>query len=113
MKQQLDNRECLLLAEFFTVFGNATRLHIFCALQEGRKTVSELAECAGTTLQNVSQHLRLMREKGAVTMEKEGQYVYYTIADERFVQGARLIRDALADVVRRKATQVLEPTNAE
>jgi DNA-binding transcriptional ArsR family regulator len=46
-------------------------------------------------------------------MEKEGQYVYYTIADERFVQGARLIRDALADVVRRKATQVLEPTNAE
>ena len=107
MNTQLDNRECSLLAEFFTLFGNGTRLQILCALQEGRKTVSELAEHAEVSLQNVSQHLRLMREKGAVTTEKEGQYVYYTIADERLVQGARLIRDALLDATRRRASQVL------
>jgi ArsR family transcriptional regulator len=95
------------LAEFFTLFGNGTRLQILCSLQEGRRTVSELAEHAEVSLQNVSQHLRLMREKGAVTTEKEGQHVYYTIVDERLVQGARLIRDALLDATRRRASQVL------
>jgi ArsR family transcriptional regulator len=111
MKQKLDHRECQLLADFFTVFGNVTRLQVFCALQEGRKTVSELAEYAGTTLQNVSQHLRLMREKGVVTTEKEGQYVYYAITDKRFIQGVRLIRDVLIDMMRRKANEVLERTS--
>lgn len=107
MKTHLDKRECCLLAEFFTLFGNPTRLQIFCALQAGRKTVSELAEHAGVSLQNASQHLRLMREKGAVTTEKEGQRVYYTIVDERFVQGATLIRDALVDAARQRASEVL------
>lgn len=107
MKTQLDKRECCLLAEFFTLFGNSTRLQIFCALQAGRKTVSELAEHAGVSLQNASQHLRLMREKGALATEKEGQHVYYTIVDARFVQGATLIRDALVDATRRHASEVL------
>lgn len=112
METQLDNRECGLLAEFFTLFGNGTRLQIFCALQGGRKTVSELAEHAGVSLQNVSQHLRLMREKGAVTTEKEGQFVYYTIVDQRLIQGARMIRDALVDATRRRASQMLQYADA-
>ena len=106
MKTQLDHRECCLLAEFFTLFGNGTRLQIFCALQAGRKSVSELAEQAGVSLQNASQHLRLMRVKGAVTTEKEGQHVYYTIGDPRLIEGASLIRNALVDATRRRASQV-------
>ena len=72
MNTQLDNGECRLLADFFTLFGSGTRLQIFCALHGGRKTVSELAEHVGVSLQNVSQHLRLMREKGAVTRRRKG-----------------------------------------
>lgn len=113
MKTKLDNRECRLLADFFTLFGSGIRLQIFCALQDGRKTVSELAELAGVSLQNVSQHLRLMREKGAVATEREGQRVYYSVDDERFIQGACLIRDALLDATRRRAGEVLRHIEAE
>ena len=99
----LDGESCHLVAEFFSVYGNHTRISIFCALREGRKTVSELAEHGGVTLQNASQHLRLMRDKGAVRAEREGQRVYYSIADPRFVQGVKLIHDALMGELRRRA----------
>jgi ArsR family transcriptional regulator len=113
MEIKLDHRECRLLADFFTLFGSGTRLQVFCALQGGRKTVSELAALAGVSLQNVSQHLRLMREKGAVATEKEGQHVYYSVVDRRLLQGACLIRDALLDATRRRASEVLSGVEAE
>ena len=47
-----------------------------------------------------------MRDKGALEMQKEGQFVYYTVADDRFLDAARLIREALGDVIRRKAQSV-------
>ena len=103
MDSHLDERECRLLGEFFTIFASPTRLRIFCALQQGPRTVSAIAEEAGVTIQNASQHLRVMRDKGGVETEKAGQYVYYKIIDKRLLKGAQLIRDALVDALTRKA----------
>jgi len=101
----IDERSCHLVSEFFSVYSNPTRISIFCALRDGRKTVSELAELSGVSLQNASQHLRIMRDKGAVTAEREGQRVYYAISDPRFVAGVRLIYEALRDHLRLRAGQ--------
>jgi ArsR family transcriptional regulator len=109
----VDRRECHLLAEFFCVFSHRTRLQMFCALQSGRKTVSELAEFADISLQNASQHLRLMREKGVLVTEKEAQRVYYRIVDERFIQAARLMRDAVVDTMMHRMEQVHLPAPAQ
>jgi ArsR family transcriptional regulator len=109
----LDGEACHVVSEFFSVYGNHTRISIFCALRNGRKTVSELAEHAGVTLQNASQHLRLMRDKGAVRAEREGQRVYYSIADPRFVQGVKLIHDALTGELRRRAGAGGHPGTAD
>ncbi len=112
MDMRLDNRECRWLADFFTLFSSGVRLQIFCALQGGRKTASELAERAGVSPQNMSQHLRLMREKGAVATERVGHHVYYSVEDQRLLQGACLIRDALVDATRRRASQMLPSAEA-
>lgn len=106
MSEWFDEAECGVLAEFFALFGNPTRLRIFCALQEGPKTVSELSQYAEVSLQNASQHLRLMRDKGAVVADKRGQHVVYSVADRRFVEGAKLIRSALGDLLCRRAATV-------
>ena len=103
MIDEMDERQCRLMADFFSAFCNRTRLQMLCALQEGRKTVSELAEHANVSMANASQHLRVMREKGVVTTEKEAQFVYYTISDRRIIEGATLIRSALIDMARRNA----------
>jgi DNA-binding transcriptional ArsR family regulator len=95
--QHLDAKSCELVAEFFSILGHARRVAIFCELHDGRKTVSELADLCGATLPNVSQHLRIMRDKAMVKTEKEGQSVYYSIVDERFVDACRTIRDAMVE----------------
>lgn len=102
MSQTFDDSECRLLADLLGVFANPTRVRLFCALQEGPKSVSELAEMAQISLQNASQHLRLMRDKGTVTTEKNGQQVVYSIVDPRFLAGAQMMKDALIDALHRK-----------
>ncbi len=105
-EEHMDERTCKMVAEFFSVYANSTRISIFCALRQGRKTVSELAEHANVSLPNISQHLRVMRDKGAVFTQKEGQHVYYSIADPKFVYGVKMIRDALVEEFQRRAGEV-------
>jgi DNA-binding transcriptional ArsR family regulator len=102
MAEVLDQKECRLLADLLAAFANPVRLRLFCRLQAGACGVSELAEYAGISLQNASQHLRLMRDKGTVVAEKQGQQVVYTIADARFLQGMCLLKEGLFDAVHRK-----------
>ena len=101
--EEMGEQNCLLVAEFFSVYANPTRISILCALRSGRKSVSELAEHGGVSLQNISQHLRIMRDKGAVIHEKEGQHVFYSIADEKFLFGIKMIHDALVENMQKKA----------
>lgn len=88
----MDHRQrCELLGDFFGIFANAARMRIFCCLNDGPFTVSQIARNVGITLPNASQHLRLMRQMGAVKAIRAGQRVYYHLADERLIQAADLI----------------------
>jgi ArsR family transcriptional regulator len=62
-------------------FGSARRILILWILSKGELSVKEIAGRAGSTLQNVSQHLKLLRRSGIVTTRREGQTIYYKIAD--------------------------------
>ncbi len=95
MRQAMTDGSCEMLGSFFATFAHATRMRIFCALQSGPRTVTEIAAEAGISITNASQHLRLMRDRGAVVAEKRAQNVYYHLADRRFVEAAVLIREVL------------------
>jgi ArsR family transcriptional regulator len=105
MSSAMREASCELLGGFFATLAHSTRMRIFCALQREAKTVTEIAEEAGVSITNASQHLRLMRDRGAVVAEKCAQKVYYRIADPRFVEAAVLIREVLSQRYRRNAAQ--------
>lgn len=121
MSHAMREASCELLGGFFATLGHTTRMRIFCALQREAKTVTEIASEAGVSITNASQHLRLMRDRGAVIAERRAQSVYYRISDHRFVEAAMLIREALsqrfresavlasANAPRRKTVRVLQP----
>jgi DNA-binding transcriptional ArsR family regulator len=109
MAEHLDQNACDMMGDFFMIFANTTRMQIFCALQHGDLTVSQIAERACIALPNASQHLRLMRDKGAVVAQKKGQSVYYRIADTRFVEAANLIRQALVERIHARARELAAP----
>jgi DNA-binding transcriptional ArsR family regulator len=64
------------------VFGNARRLAILWMLSNGELPVNEIAEKVGSSLQNVSQHLNLLKKFGIVTCRRAGQTIYYQVVDK-------------------------------
>lgn len=105
MHNPVNDASCELLGDFFCTLAHSTRMRILCALQPEPRTVTQIAESAGISLTNASQHLRMMRERGAVTAEKHAQSVYYRVADPRILEAMRLIRDALSERLRLDATR--------
>ena len=51
-------------------------------LRDGELSVTELAEQLGAGQQNVSKHLAVLADAGMLARRKEGNHVYYRIADE-------------------------------
>lgn len=100
MSNPVHEASCDMLGDFFATLAHRTRMRILCSLQNGPRTVTQIAESADISITNASQHLRIMRERGAVTAEKHAQSVHYRIADPRILGAMRLIRDALSERLR-------------
>jgi DNA-binding transcriptional ArsR family regulator len=68
------------------VFGNTRRLLILWLLSKEELSVNEITARAGSTLQNISQHLSLLKKSGIVTTRRDGQTIYYQIADLEYIK---------------------------
>ncbi len=84
-------------SELCQALGNENRLAIMYELKDGEKCVSEIAEELGISVHNVSQHLRILRERLLLRTRKEGQTVYYSIANPKFMEACALMRQALLE----------------
>jgi DNA-binding transcriptional ArsR family regulator len=71
-----------LIARRFRVLGDPLRVRILDLLRDGELSVNELAERLPAGQQNVSKHLALLAEAGMLGRRKDGNRVYYRIADE-------------------------------
>ncbi len=71
-----------LIAERFRALAEPTRIKLLDRLRDGEATVQELTEVIGSTQQNVSKHLGVLRQSGIVRRRRAGNYVHYSIADE-------------------------------
>ena len=74
------------LADFCAILGNTHRNQIIWALGDQELTVSEIAEEIDASMQNTSQHLRLMKDKGVLQSRRDGREIYYRIADTQFTR---------------------------
>ncbi len=87
-------------ADFCGVCANANRLKLLDLLKDGQEhTVSELQEATGISQSTISQHLKLMRDQGIVARTRDGVNNYYTIADERIVDGIGTVREVVRERV--------------
>lgn len=73
-------------AELCKLFGNSSRILILWSLLDGELTVTEIADEVGTSLQNISQHLALLKERNVVSARRNGQTIYYRIADHEWLK---------------------------
>lgn len=68
-------------AEYCRVFSNTKRILILWVLANEEMSVTDIASALDTSLQNTSQHLRVMKDRGILSSRREGQVKYYRVAD--------------------------------
>lgn len=68
-------------AEVAKGLGQGHRLEILELLAQGERSVEVLAERAGLSVANASQHLRLMRRAGLLVSRRAGKRILYRVSD--------------------------------
>ena len=85
-----------VVARYFAVLAEPTRLKILHAICEDEQSVSAIVAATGATQTNVSRHLSLMFNAGVVLRRRDGQAVFYRIADPEFVEICRRMCERIA-----------------
>jgi rhodanese-related sulfurtransferase/DNA-binding transcriptional ArsR family regulator len=85
------------LARIGKAVASPTRLQLLDLLSQAPRTVETLAQEAGLSIANASQHLRLLRVARLVEAAKEGLFVRYRLADPMvggFLRSLRALAEA-------------------
>lgn len=95
-------------ADFCSALSDPTRIFILYALNEKPLNVTELTNELGIPQPTTSRHLKVLRERGLVTTERQGTVITYRLADQRVIQALDLLRSAMRDKLTQKANIVNE-----
>ncbi len=103
VSQSLQDEIHRLHAHLCSGLADPTRIILLYTLAEKTATVSEIVEALNLNQPTVSRHLKVLREIGLVTYERDGQRVYYRLKDARVITALNLLREVLADTMKERA----------
>lgn len=103
MADNLREEVVRLHANICSGLADPNRILIIYSLAEGSHNVSEIAAMMDLPQPTVSRHLKILRERGIVRSERDGQTINYRLSDKRIVQALDLLRATLADLLEDQA----------
>ena len=75
--------------QIFDALSDFTRFQILSLLMSGSKSVSELQDVCHVSQSAISHQLRMLRDRGLVSAQREGQRMIYSLSDihvERLIE---------------------------
>jgi len=93
-------------AEMCKVLSHPTRLQVLNALREREMSVSDLAAQLQVAIGNLSQHLNMMKQRRVLLSRKEGNIVFYRLANPKTLKAFDLIREILSEQIERESALV-------
>jgi ArsR family transcriptional regulator len=106
MNSDLENEVLQLHAEICAGLADPSRIMILYELSSGPRNVTELCTNLNMSQPMTSRHLKVLRERGMVTAERQGTVIQYSLADHRLVEALDLLRAALRDILARRVQLV-------
>jgi len=92
-------------AEICKVLTDPKRLMLIDVLRRGVRSVGHLAEEAGLSVANTSQHLAVLRHAGLVDTRRAGTTIHYRLSEPELI--------AACDVIERIVERRLGPAGGE
>ena len=81
-RKMKDEDDYARLSALFKMFDDKTRVMILHALEQNEMCVCDLAVLLGKTKSAISHQLKALRLANLVKFRREGQIVYYSLADD-------------------------------
>ncbi|MBI4331537.1 MAG: helix-turn-helix transcriptional regulator [Chloroflexi bacterium] len=88
------------------VFSHPKRLELINVLREKEMSVGDLSERLGLAIGNLSQHLAMMKQRRILASRKEGNMVYYRIANPKLLDAFDILREMLFEQIRQDAALI-------
>ncbi|MFM1841538.1 MAG: hypothetical protein RLZZ490_269 [Cyanobacteriota bacterium] len=95
-----------LVAEYFKVLSEVSRLQILSCLRTGPMNVREITEATGLGQANLSKHLKVLTQAGILARQSQGVNVYYSICDPSIFELCELVCDRLGQRMKQQAETV-------
>ncbi len=87
----------ILSGQVCHALADPTRLMILYAIAGESKRVGDIADELCIPQTTVSRHLKVLRDRYLVALERQGQEVHYSLADARLMEALELLRAMLRD----------------
>jgi DNA-binding transcriptional ArsR family regulator len=102
-----------LVAGMCKALNDPKRLLLLYALRFGPHTVSELCEVIEAPQSNTSQHLAVLRDRGLVEAERQGNNVLYSLRHEKVIDAIDILRGVMSDeLTRQQSLRAPQATSA-
>ena len=98
LRQELDE----LVASMCKALNDPKRLLLLYALRSTPQTVSELCQVIEAPQSNTSQHLAVLRDRGLVEAERQGNNVVYSLRHPKVIQAIDILRSVMSDELGRQ-----------
>jgi ArsR family transcriptional regulator len=86
-----------LQADICKIFSNDKRLEIINLLKDKEMSNGEIMRETGLGKVNISQHMNVLKSKGVIVSRREGQQLFYKIANPKIIQACTLMREVLVE----------------
>jgi len=106
MDKQLLREINHLHAEVCGGLADPKRIAILYALADKPLSVTQLAETLDTPQPTVSRHLKILRDHGMVTAQRDGANIFYALGDKRIIRALDLLREMLHENLTHRANLV-------
>ena len=100
-----------LQADICKIFANDKRLEIINLLKNKEVSNQEIMRETGLSKVNISQHMNVLKSKGVIVSRREGQHLFYSIANPKIIQACNLMREVLVDQHREREKAVFRMVN--
>lgn len=100
LRQELDE----LVASMCKALNDSKRLLLLYALRNGPYTVGELCEVIEAPQSNTSQHLAVLRDRGLVEAERQGNKVEYSLRHPKVLEAIDMLRGVMSDELERQTS---------
>jgi len=86
-----------LQADICKIFANDKRLEIINLLKGKEISHQEIMHETGLSKVSMTQHMNVLKSKGVIISRREGQQLYYKIANPKIIQACTLMKEVLVE----------------